>query len=92
MSVIDKDPMVELARKVICFALIDATSKSESLVRREGRAFLLGSSPAWKNSLHDWCFLANISPDRITKKAKEWEENGWPTRKEIGYLIHHFDK
>ena len=92
MSILEKDPFVELAKSVICTALLDAVNTRDCLDRREGRAFLLASSPGWKSSLHDWCLVANVSPDRITKKTREWEEKGWPTDKEIRGLIAQFYK
>lgn len=60
----------DLARAIIKQALRDSLSKKDTQIRREGRNFLLGSSPAWRNSLEDVCLLAELNPYKIIKKAQ----------------------
>ena len=76
-----KIPEQELAKVVICNAYIDATSLRDSADRRSARAFLMGYSKGYEESLILWCQMANISHERIMKKARQMErENNW-TRK-----------
>ena len=77
----------ELARAIIKQALRDSIGKKDTQIRRDGRNFLLGSSPAWRNSLEDICFIAELSPDKIRKRAQFWDKNGWPKPKFLKNLL-----
>lgn len=77
----------DLARAIIKQALRDSLGKKDTPIRREGRSFLLGSSQAWRNSLEDICFIAELSSYKIIKKAQFWEKNGWPKPKFLKNLL-----
>ena len=72
-------PEQQLFKAVIMAVVASACGKTDTIERREDRAYLCARTQRNQRDLHQICDWAGVSYDKVVETARRWErESSWP--------------